>query len=47
MPTEAAVKPQHKSRAAAPIPASKTPSQDQLTPPLMVEGLEAVRDTHC
>ncbi|WP_157681678.1 hypothetical protein [Bradyrhizobium sp. ORS 285] len=47
MPTETAAQPQCKTPAAAPIHASKKLSQDQLRPPLMVDGLEAVRDTHC
>ncbi|WP_257166685.1 hypothetical protein [Bradyrhizobium sp. SRS-191] len=47
MPTETAAESHRTTPAAAPIRASKKLSQDQLTPPLMVDGLEAVRDTHC
>ncbi|NPU10305.1 MULTISPECIES: hypothetical protein [Bradyrhizobium] len=46
MPIET-TEPQGNRRPAAPIPTSNKPSRDQLTPPLMVDGLEAVRDTHC
>jgi hypothetical protein len=46
MPTETA-QPQGNRRPAAPIRPSNKPPKDQLTPPLIVDGLEAVRDPHC
>jgi len=46
MPTEV-TKPRDSRRPAAPIPSGKTSPQDQISPPLMVDGLEAVRDPYC
>ncbi|WP_284419155.1 MULTISPECIES: hypothetical protein [unclassified Bradyrhizobium] len=46
MPTENA-EPQGNRRPLAPIRTSNKPPQVQIIPPLMVEGLEAVRDAHC
>ncbi|MGC2775071.1 MAG: hypothetical protein WA418_05460 [Bradyrhizobium sp.] len=45
MPREAAER-QRNRRPAAPI-STKQPARDQLPPPLLVEGLEAVRDPNC
>ncbi|MFC5323046.1 hypothetical protein [Bradyrhizobium oligotrophicum] len=46
MPSEV-TKPHDSRRPAAPIRTGTTRPQDQINPPLMVEGLEAVRDPHC
>jgi hypothetical protein len=45
MPRETAEQ-QRNPRPAAPM-STKQPPRDQLAPPLLVEGLEAVRDTNC
>ncbi|MGJ5152364.1 MULTISPECIES: hypothetical protein [unclassified Bradyrhizobium] len=46
MPNEV-TKPRDGRHPAMPIRTDKNPSRDQISPPLMVEGLEAVRDPHC
>ncbi|XUM20376.1 hypothetical protein ACRAVF_22805 [Bradyrhizobium oligotrophicum S58] len=46
MPNEV-TKPRDSRRPAMPIRTDESPSRDQISPPLMVEGLEAVRDPHC
>jgi len=38
---------QRNRRSAAPIRASKQQPQDRPAPPLLVDGVEAVRDLHC
>ncbi|MGY3451684.1 hypothetical protein ACVILH_004026 [Bradyrhizobium sp. USDA 4353] len=46
MPRDAA-EPQDKRHPPAPIRGGKTPPQGQLTPPLIVDGPEAIRDPNC
>ncbi|WP_315780679.1 MULTISPECIES: hypothetical protein [unclassified Bradyrhizobium] len=47
MPNEVTEPRDNGRRPTAPIRTGKTPPQDQISPPLMVDGLEAVRDPHC
>jgi len=46
MPSEV-TKPRDSRHPAAAVPSGKTSPQDQISPPLMVDGLEAARDPYC